>query len=91
MKFYWSSRGRRNVLTYEETCPASMQARFSNGFLDAFLNAYNNHGDVKITPDDVWLVILLYFSKYVNDNAEQLRSAFVTHQGKKKLEVTTWN
>jgi len=50
-----------------------MNARFKNGFLDAFLNAYNKHGDVKITPDDVWLVILLYFSKYVNDNAEQLR------------------
>ena len=91
MRYYWSSYGRREILTYEETCSASMQARFNNGFLDAFLNAYNNHGDVKITPDDVWLVILLYFSKYVNDNAEQLRSAFVTHQGKKKLEVTTWN
>lgn len=33
---------------------------------------------------------MLYFSKYVNDHAEQLRSAFVSHQGKKKLTVTTW-
>jgi hypothetical protein len=73
MKLFWSSYGRRNVLTYEETCPASMHATFNNGFFDAFLNAYNSHGDVRITPDDVWLVILLYFSNYVNDNAEQLR------------------
>ena len=34
---------------------------------------------------------MLYFSKYVTDNAEQLRSAFVSHEGKKKLVVTTGN
>lgn len=55
----------------------------------AFLNAYNYHGDIKITPDDVWMVIMFYFSKYVNDNSEQLRSAFVSHEGKKKLVVET--
>jgi hypothetical protein len=52
---------------------------FDNGFFDAFYSAYSTHGDVKVTPDDVWLVIVLYFSKYVNENAEQLRSAFVAH------------
>ena len=46
-----------------------------------------SHGDLKLTPDDVWLTIMLYFSKYVNDNAKQLRKAFVSHQGKKKLTV----
>jgi len=39
----------------------------------------------------VWIVIALYFSKYVNDNSEQLRKAFVGHEGKKKLVVTTHN
>jgi hypothetical protein len=34
---------------------------------------------------------MLYFSSYVNDNAEQLRNKFVSHQGKKKLSVTTDN
>jgi len=42
---------------------------------------------VKITPDDVWLTIMLYFSSYVNNNAEQLRKAFVTHEAKKQLVV----
>jgi len=32
---------------------------------------------------------MLYFSKYVTDNAEQLRDAFVNHSGKKKLVVIT--
>ena len=61
----------------------------SNGFYCAFLYAYNNHGDVKITPDDVWVTIMLYFKEYVNDNAEKLREKFVSHQGKKELTVTT--
>ena len=30
---------------------------------------------------------MLYFSKYVDDNAEQLRNAFVSHEGKKTLTV----
>lgn len=77
-------------MTYEETCKPSISARFQNGFFSAFIEAYNCHGDVKLTPDDVWLTIMLYFSKYVNDNAEQLRSSFVNHQGKKKLTVITW-
>lgn len=47
------------------------------------------HGDLKITPDDVWLTIMLFFSKYVNKHAEKLRNAFVTHEGQKKLVVIT--
>jgi hypothetical protein len=48
-----------------------------------------NHGDLKITPDDLWLTIMLYFSKYVGKHAEKLRNAFVTHEGQKKLVVIT--
>jgi hypothetical protein len=53
-----------------------------NGFFHAFYEAYINHGDIKITPDEVWMVIMLYFSKYVDNNAEELRKAFVNHYGK---------
>lgn len=45
------------------------------------------HGDVKIKPDEVWMIIMMWFVKYVNDNAEQLRKAFVSHEGKMKLSV----
>lgn len=48
-----------------------------------------NHGDIMVKPDDLWLVIMLWFTKYVDDNAEELRTAFVSHQGKKKLTVIT--
>lgn len=46
----------------------NLPAHFGNGFFSAFLYAYNNHGDVKLAPDDVWIAIMLYFSKYVNDH-----------------------
>ncbi len=85
----WSEWGRKPLLTYEETCKATGRAAFNNGFFSAFLHAYNNHGDVKISPDDVWIVIMLHFSKYVNDHSEQLRQAFVSHEGQKKLVVRT--
>jgi len=32
---------------------------------------------------------MLWFTKYVDDNAEELRNAFVMHAGKKKLIVQT--
>jgi hypothetical protein len=35
------------------------------------------------------MMIMLWFTKYVNDNAEELRTAFVMHQGKKELVVET--
>jgi len=55
----------------------------------AFIQAYNNHEDITLVPDDVWITILFQFSKYINDNAEKLRSMFVSHEGKKKLVVIT--
>jgi hypothetical protein len=73
---------KSTTLTYEANCKATSSAEFNNGFFAAFLEAYNNHEDVKITPDDVWITIMLHFSKYANDNAEQLRKAFVSHEGK---------
>ena len=48
-----------------------------------------NHGDIMVKPDDLWLIIMLWFTKYVDNNAEELRRAFVSHQGKKKLTVNT--
>ncbi|KAH9481301.1 hypothetical protein JR316_0005823 [Psilocybe cubensis] len=61
----------------------------SNGFVDTVIHAYNQHHHLVLRPDDVWIAILGQFNFYVNANAEQLRSKFVAHKGKKKLTVTT--
>ncbi|KAG8797798.1 hypothetical protein FRB91_008370, partial [Serendipita sp. 411] len=51
-----------------------------NGFVDAVVEAYNNHHHLIIRPDDVWCAILSQFNLYVNANAEELRSKFVAHE-----------
>ncbi|CAF1294235.1 unnamed protein product [Rotaria sordida] len=58
-----------------------------HGLFTACLNAYNSHEDIVLSPDDVWLVITIYFAKYVNENAEKLRHLFVDHEGKVKLTI----
>ncbi|CAF4013388.1 unnamed protein product [Adineta steineri] len=59
----------------------------NHALFTAFLRAYNSHEDIVLSPDDIWLMICIYFSKYVNENAEQLRTLFVDHEGKKLLTI----
>jgi hypothetical protein len=69
--------------------PNSDQAVYAqnNGFVQTVIHAYNRHYHSTIRPDDVWISILSQFSSYVNANAEQLRSKFVSHTGKKELQI----
>jgi len=86
----WKSKKCKQgiVLTYIENCPA-MFVNHQNSFFGSFMAAYNTHQDVLLAPDDVWLVVCLQFSKYVNKNAEVLRDKLVSHEGQKNLTVTT--
>ena len=59
----------------------------SHPFILSFLNAYNQHGDVLLTPDDIWLVITKFISRYIDENAEVLRHKLVRHEGKQTLTV----
>lgn len=68
-----------------------INTRINGSLYGAFSAAYNLHEDVTLVPDDVWMTILFQFSKYVNAHAEELRSKFVSFEGKKFLEVTTHN
>ena len=52
-----------------------------------FLYAYEQHGDLVLVPDDIWIMISLFASKYIESNAEALRHKFVRHEGKKDLVV----
>jgi len=79
------------VLAYYENIEANWRLSHQNTVYAALLEAYNTHQDLVLSPDDIWMVVCLQFSKHVNKHAEALREHFVSHQGKKKLEVTTWN
>ncbi|KAF9038083.1 hypothetical protein BJ165DRAFT_1352817 [Panaeolus papilionaceus] len=58
-----------------------------NGFIETVVDAYNRHYNLVIKPDDIWVAILTQFNIYVNAHAEELRSHFVAHEGKKELIV----
>lgn len=58
-----------------------------NGFVWAAYYAYSHHHHLCIRPDDVWFAILTQISYFINAHAEELRSHFVTHEGRKELEA----
>lgn len=67
---------------------ANISAQFSSNidpFFIAYHTAYHNHSGLIISPDDIWTMVLLSFSTYVEENAEKLRNTFVSHQDKKEL------
>jgi hypothetical protein len=80
------------VITSLENCRADVHGGAGeNALFVAFLKAYNEHQDILLAPDDIWLLVCLQFSKYVNNHSEELRHLLVEHEGQKKLTVTTWN
>ncbi len=50
-----------------------------------YLNAYYDHCPIKVSPNIIWQLILNQFSKYVNDNSEELREYFVNFKGTKDI------
>jgi hypothetical protein len=68
------------------TSASNIHAR-RNGFVDGAIEAYNNHQNLEIRPDDIWLSILSQLNIYVNKHAEELRDMFVDHQGQEHLEI----
>jgi hypothetical protein len=82
----WKTK-ESDIYWYRDTGLEEGRTYHTNNFIGSFVNAYNTHGDILLNPDDIWIMISLYFSQYVDTNAEKLRSKFVTHQGQKKLIV----
>jgi hypothetical protein len=60
----------------------------TGSFMNMALHAFSNHFPLSIRPDDIWVLLLYAFSRHVNQNAESLRSRFVSFsKGKKELRV----
>lgn len=78
-----------HILAYHENMKAEYETQ--PAFYEAFCYAYNKHCDIILSPDDIWMIICLQFTKYVNKNSEAMRKFFVQHEGKKKLTVITSN
>lgn len=66
-----------------------------NGLVFSCLEAYNNHHNLVLRPDDVWLAILTQLSIYISANASTLRPLLLhrpppsTPADKKELHIET--
>jgi len=67
--------------------PTQLIRPAGQGMVSAVVDAYNQHHNLVLRPDDVWQAILTQFSFYVNANAESLRNEFVDFEGKKELII----
>lgn len=82
----WKTK-ESDIYWYRDTGLPEGRTTHTNNFIGSFVHAYNLHGDILLNPDDIWITILFYFSQYVDTNAENLRSKFVTHLGQKKIVI----
>ena len=55
--------------------------------LTAFLRAYNSHEDIILSPDDIWLMICIYFAQYVNHNVNELAHLYLDEETSKVLTI----
>ena len=49
--------------------------------------AYAEHLPLILTPDSIWYCISSAVATYINKYSEEVRSTFVNHEGKKRIEV----
>lgn len=75
------------VLVSSNVAMEAVLTHTNNGLLDAMRMAYSYHNILELRPDDLWNSIAIAFGIAVAARAEQMRHLFVTHTGKKKIEV----
>jgi Domain of unknown function (DUF4419) len=49
--------------------------------------AYQHHFPLVLSPDVLWLTVAQGLANHVNNHAEEMRSRFVSHEGKKLIQV----
>ncbi len=64
-----------------------------HGFVLALHLAFAEDLEFKITPDDIWLLIIQGFAMHINHggNAEKYRHLFVSHKGKETIQISANN
>lgn len=79
---------KNNGALLKFTAPENaVMPRFGDGFVGAAYMAYNNHHELVIRPDDIWLAILAAMAGYVDAHAEEMREVFVKHSGKERISI----
>ncbi len=61
-----------------------------NPFFSMVCLAYAEHRPIVLSPDIMWILICNGFSQHVNREPERFRDYLVSHEGKMRLEITTY-
>lgn len=63
--------------------------RRDDGFFSSVLEAYNNHWNLRSSPDDWWYCVIRRIALAIDKNAQKpsVRHLFVDHKGKQTLQV----
>jgi len=80
-----------DTLHFSSDHPDSIRASFGHGLLGTIYQAYSKHIPLILRPDDIWISICVAFGNYVNKHAQEMRSCFVDHGGRKQLEIKVWS
>ncbi|MEM7247974.1 MAG: DUF4419 domain-containing protein [Acidobacteriota bacterium] len=75
------------VEAYELPARHLVSCNDRNALVNAATLAFYEHLPLVLRPDDVWLCVAQGLASHVNRNAEELRSRFVRHEGRKQLSV----
>ena len=88
--YHGKMKGQGEVYFYRDTGAEQRHISRESNFFKAFYCAYQNHGDLILIPDDVWMSISIFLAQYIDKHAEKLRSLFVKHEGQKQLVVVEY-
>lgn len=66
---------------------SNVRGSLGNGFVGSCFTAYNQHYNLVLSPDDVWVAITTSLASFIGRHSEEMRSTFVSHDGKKELTV----
>jgi len=85
----WDKKLQLEAASKYESDTTKIVSVGSNSFLEACMTSFAQHLPLGLSPDHIWTLITYAFAKHVDKHAEELRSNFVAHEGKKTLEVRT--
>lgn len=58
-----------------------------NPLIHAVYHAFSQHRPLTLSPDMIWITITQGVAIHINQKAEALRSRFVAHEGKARIEI----
>jgi len=83
-RYYYTEETKSLVIESYGEIKSQVIKHHGHGLFATIFEAFAKHYNLALKPDHLWQVILEGFAIHVKNNAEELRSKFVSFEGKKK-------